>query len=554
MSYPKIVPSFLTSLFLLTTFHLLCPNECTQENFLRDVNKNYDLLENLRKIISECFEENQTLSVWQMGFSTIPVIKNQFVTFDHYTNFDCSKDNLIFLGNRDDPEKLKIFEKEKLFLSDCKCTFLTFRSDSGKTFPVISKSEKFFSPGELVKILRKRHNVTVELISACGDVDLLNVHFHRDKSKGNIFTIGYNGKIVRSPIVSKNFSDSSILRYFGGIFEDRFDLNVSFEKFDDVSSEMIKRGLYDAVVLPMRVLRNYKSADVSNIFFYDTYNWVLRKPSHVNSFKILIFIFNPLILIVFVCFYFLMVTIWYLFFKFSNSTEANDSFFIILKIITCTGVGKFPRVKHLNMLLIFFYFYSICIVSLFQARMASLLAKPPFERTVNNLNELINSSIVPLVDRLGNNTFRSSTIPIERKLGSKIRIELPSFKSVDLTLDYVIANPNITVIVSDSQLLLFKSKSKKLKKIDNLTRKHESAFYFRKRHPLLKKVNRVIDAIFESGIIWKWLSTMEKVVFEEGQGFQVLEVKHFSGAFLILLIGYVLGTFCFLSESIFGRT
>lgn len=378
------------------------------------------------------------------------------------------------------------------------------------------------------------------------------IYFYEEESKIGSLKIGCHSKTVRSPIVGKNISDQSILKFYSDVFKKYYNLNVTYIRYDDSPIAMAKSEIFDAIVFPARLLKIYEATDSTHIFFYDTYNWVLLKSSQIKSFKTLLFIFHLESLIIFVCFYFLMVVFWFLFVKVAGR-KPRSSFLNIFKILIGHNIKVFSSTIQLKILLLCFHLYSICIICLFQARMASILAKPPLEKSVSNLQELLESSIVPLVDKTGNNSFKSSVIPIERQLGKKVRLDLPNFKSVDLTLDFIISNPNITAIVSNTQLLLFKQKSKKLKRLDNFSRKHESAFYFKKGHPLLKKVNRVLVAIFESGITRKWLSMMEEIVFESGGETKSLEVKHFTAAFFILFLGCGFGAVSFLLEISFCK-
>lgn len=300
-----------------------------------------------------------------------------------------------------------------------------------------------------------------------------------------------------------NLTDPSIMQFYREVFEKYYNLNLTFTRYDDYTMKIIKNKSYDAIVLPLKLLEFFEVSDVSDTLFYDSYHWMLRKPLQISSLKTLTFVFNSLILIFFICFYFLMVATWSSFTRIIVGRKVVESFLNIFRITVGMGVIRFPNTRQLKLLLIFFHFYSMCIMSLFQARLASLLAKPPLEKTVNNLRELIESTIMPLVDSKAIDAFKYSSSSVERRLGAKIKQELPTFNTTDLKIDYIISNPNVTAALSDSQLTLYKTKSAKLKKIAAYPYKQEVAFYFRRGHPSLKTVNRVVSAIFEAGIVRK---------------------------------------------------
>lgn len=133
--------------------------------------------------------------------------------------------------------------------------------------------------------------------------------------------------------------------------------------------------------------------DASDVIFYDKHNWLLRNPKPISKNLTFTIVFAPATWIVLII---TVIATAFFYWKISLVQNEQMSFSAAIFVVYCFTIGcnfKISASKALRVLFLFYFFYSLHIVNVFQGRLNSILMKSVYQKRITNSVELAESKL-----------------------------------------------------------------------------------------------------------------------------------------------------------------
>lgn len=333
------------------------------------------------------------------------------------------------------------------------------------------------------------------------------------------------------------------------------DMPVEFADFMTTYKREV--ALYDRetdiiVALTYRKLHFFLRFELSDIVFSDPQIWIVAKPGTVNKFKIPFLIFNLFSWLSIIFIFFFFVFVWS---RATNYYAKNSfNFLHVFSVTMGYNLYRIPKRLPLNVLLLFYLLYCFHINFYFHGKLSSLLTKPVYKRKIQNVEELVDSDIIPLINKRKITDLMHMNDSLATKLASKCRQHAKKIPSTNI-INYVYKNGSITTTSYYSTLVLDGNYKNKVYYITTrFLMNMEATYAYRKGYPLVSVINNLLAQIQEAGLFKKWLNDMKKYSHEnENVSKIILTLVHLMGPFLLLILGLFFATIIFACEIIYNR-
>lgn len=208
-----------------------------------------------------------------------------------------------------------------------------------------------------------------------------------------------------------------------------------------------------------------------------------------------------------------------------------------------------------QLFIVVYLIYCLHINAIFTGKLSGVLTAPNYEPRLKTLEDLADSKIIPVIRRYSLERFQLSQAKTARKLLQKTE-EYQLSDSAFYDSEYVKINGSIAIAQFKDLFNFVASRKYIVDTIDdnNYIWTIQGCFVFRRGIPILLTMNAVIRGIQEGGLVRKWVSDEVKVSFRpDSPKLVILTLGHLQGAFLILIIGTILGLIIFFVEVLIGR-
>lgn len=224
----------------------------------------------------------------------------------------------------------------------------------------------------------------------------------------------------------------------------------------------------------------------------------------------------------------------------------SDSFFSIFPMIMELPVSKQLKTLKLKYFFICYLCYYFHLRNCFKAKLSGVLTAPNFHPRLKSTEDLLRSDIIPAVSKYSLQLWKTCHTQTAEGLLRKAEIyELDRDK-----FQYVLENGSVALIEYQYKFNMMASKQYVYAIEYNLCPLIIRVNYVFKRDiPILLTMNRVLRAVREGGLIYKWYSDLKQVSFwSDFPKRVVLTISHLQGAFFILITGYGISLLIFIGE------
>lgn len=308
------------------------------------------------------------------------------------------------------------------------------------------------------------------------------------------------------------------------------------------------------LAIPQRLWMYYLRFEMSDIIFYDDYNWIVPTPPLFAKVKYISSVFTWATWLAIIMTIFATTLLYYL----GTKNEAGKQVTITISFLNLLGAtvvtpANFKlNTNFLRLVILFYMLYAMLVTAYFSGKLSSFLTSPVHEKGISTMDELADSSFRPLIFQSVKDDLISLNSSNSIKLASKTVIYKPMHSTG--SLEYIAEHKNVTFDIYQSKLDLnpyFKNKVNVVsgQYLINV----EGVMIFRKQYPLLRRLNELILLIHEAGLTKKWVANMATIRFEKSDEFQALTVEHCYSALSLWGFGMMLGAVLFVLERIFGR-
>lgn len=334
------------------------------------------------------------------------------------------------------------------------------------------------------------------------------------------------------------------------------------EFFATGKTEKLKHLIYGKHI-DMFFVSNYYSYyfeeyEVTDYFMYDPPIWLIAAPEQMSNLEQIIQIFDfPLWMLIFITLIFTAIFAW-LIGKYKHEKHFENISTSFMNLYSGMLNIPFPmRIKStsLKLCIVFYWLYTFHVTYNFQGELSSFLTTPSYKPGITNLEEVVESNVIPILKAYQIKMFRDMNITLATKLSAKsVPIEGRS-KIPHNVVKYVKNNKNSCMTSYESIFHVYQSYNIRILS-GRFLEPHTESFGFRKGHPLFNTIDRIIRIIFEGGFNNRWLNHMRnrsKMEFSENVGFIALNNDHFQGVFILLSIGLVIAFVIFLIEVLYSK-
>lgn len=316
----------------------------------------------------------------------------------------------------------------------------------------------------------------------------------------------------------------------------------------NLTYRMLNDQVYDSFAINWLYPHYFEHYDVTSSLFTDTEVFIFKKPGKMNNFQVILTTFKLTTWIcVFVGICFVAASFYVI-----NQDERKDGircFMVIIAIALNTNLKYSIKNSSIKILMAFYLIFVIHVSCYFQGRLASLITNPPFKHSYKNLNELVDSNLIPMLSY--RKYVELSKNPTA--LGQKIVKKMETYNTTHSMINFVRNHSKYYTMTFKSVYYL--NGTTDLQYVNSYhTIWTELCFGFKKGHPVFKLFNKAIVTLIESGFPNKWLedikirSKNEEFVNEDVV--VVLTLEHVLCAFIISICGNAFSIIIFITELI----
>ena len=236
-------------------------------------------------------------------------------------------------------------------------------------------------------------------------------------------------------------------------------------------------------------------------------------------------------------------------------------------VILGVSVSTMPRAPSLRSLFLAWVCFSLAFSTVLQAFLTTFLTDSGYKTPIQNMDELLASSMKFAYSAAYDYRFKNSDEPEKIKV-HRNRIECPSreicfkwakyHKNVSILLSDIVAKINYATgnfIGENSEPLLCKLED------GSFFKSGQSMLMFN-GDPLMRRVNEIIDRVVEAGIYKNWISqylnhhkllSRKIALVHPLDEYYSFNLYHMQPAFYLLLMGWCVSALCFIVEMFFNR-
>lgn len=297
---------------------------------------------------------------------------------------------------------------------------------------------------------------------------------------------------------------------------------------------------------PNRRNEVYKDFDLSKIYFFDDYIWVIAKPKQYSNSFALTLVFSVSVWIsLFVVYICCAILFWIVIPK--EHRNVLDSFFKTFGISLSQYFFTRPNRISLSILKQLYIYFLLVVYHCFQGQLSSILTNSGHPPGINTVDEMAVSDATPILYANIIDDYKNKDYPILKKIINKaIPVREDLVERIKLLLKGNISTP-LYKISLEYNLDSYK------RYLNNIGSDYllnmEACYTFKKNHPFLDSFNKIITIIHEHGIQHKLIRNVIKRKFRKyDEPKKVLSFDHVEGAFFILTIGYIAASSVFIAE------
>jgi hypothetical protein len=236
-------------------------------------------------------------------------------------------------------------------------------------------------------------------------------------------------------------------------------------------------------------------------------------------------------------------------------------------VILGVSVSTMPRTPSLRSLFLVWVCFSVAFSTVFQAFLTTFLIDSGYETPIQNMDELFASGI-----KLAYGSDASSILGIcdETEL-SKIQRYLANCPTFWVCFNWARFQKNVSLLLGDLSVeysyaagFLVGENNKPLlcKLEDGVIFPASLTMMMFHGDPLMRRVNEIIDRVFEAGLYKYWISLQYHAgkilvgkigIVHPLDGYYSFNLYHIQTAFYLLLMGWCLSALCFMVEVLYNR-
>lgn len=338
-----------------------------------------------------------------------------------------------------------------------------------------------------------------------------------------------------------------------------YKLNISILTPDKDEQEYLSSPQYEeksfngdilACVL-FRQFGNYKNLELSRAILHEKILWLVSKPERYNNIQTMLRIFNYKILIMYTIVFIITIII-IAFDNLLHSLFNNDIIKLMLNLFSLAlgnAVNKLPKSSTKRLYLIFYIYFSYISCIIFHTGLSSVLTVPLYEKPINTIEDLIDSSYKIFMHKRREFYYENSTYPLAKKLLRRATF----YSCINVTIsdvEIVLRNPK-----SATHSRLLKNSVVDYMKVnqfyDNIISLIDMSYVLPSGSYYMHYIDYIITVVQEHGFISKW---SQEILYDRiptgGDEIISLNTSHFQAAFTVWLIGIGLSVSAFLAEII----
>lgn len=300
---------------------------------------------------------------------------------------------------------------------------------------------------------------------------------------------------------------------------------------------------------PARIINNAKYYEFSDIILQDDMFWLVPKGLEVANVKVLRMIFTLNMWLVIILVMALLSVLYWIIALSAQIKEYRSWCKCALYVFTVSlgnGFYKIPASLPLKGLLCFHLLYCYHINSFFQGKLSEVLTVTRYESSIETIEELANSDLVPIVNITGLRLMISqSPHPIATRIYSKMIVLNGSITPYPIyTFRNITGLYSLSEITSMDFLLTDQF-------IDELNPKFEFTYMTQKGNYYVEYINEMLSVVHENGFMnfWRPGNAYNRYSLEKSRKI-VLTFAHIQAAFYLFAFGHILATVIFLGELI----
>jgi len=236
-------------------------------------------------------------------------------------------------------------------------------------------------------------------------------------------------------------------------------------------------------------------------------------------------------------------------------------------VILGVSVSTMPRTPSLRSLFLAWVCFSLAFSTVFQAFLTTFLTDLGYETPIQNMDELFASGFKLCYESRYEYIFQNAGEKEMLNMQNSI-LDFPEYWSCFDSARY---HKNASVLLPDLQAEAENALRRMLEKNSEppLCKLEDGEVYFEgwrmvmwQADPLMKRVNEIIDRVFEAGLYNYWISreinslilrSRKTAIGQPLDGYFSFNIYHMQPAFYLLLMGWCLSALCFMFELLYNR-
>jgi hypothetical protein len=317
--------------------------------------------------------------------------------------------------------------------------------------------------------------------------------------------------------------------------------------------------------LPLRLFIS-EYADPTVPYFHTTVQWIVPCSKPLDRWGNM---FNVFSLSVWICLYISMFLVGIVVYVLARNSEQpvysslQSSLLNVWSVALEISVHKMPKSFRVRSLFLLWVLVCLAFCIIFQALFTTFLVNPRMERKIDTTDDLIASGIEYGYAKEYNDAIRDRYFRVNQR----------QCADVYTCLDNVIKYGNFATISSAFHADYYRTRLSwhdrhlPICKMKEDISRLNAVMYLTKGHPLLRRINKVIRTMVESGMVVKWTndfmytSRIQSIHVdgyrEEANDWESEYVAfglfHLRTAFCVLVMGHILSTFLVLLELVYYK-
>lgn len=305
-------------------------------------------------------------------------------------------------------------------------------------------------------------------------------------------------------------------------------------------------------------LGSWHGNDTENGDFDGSFNYLIEKgiwhapvAEPIEEWENMIYVFPKDLWIYFGSTFIILGTIWiYIEYKFFNHDPIDLSFDLFgIFLEDCP-----PSLNYLQKSFrILWVFFSLIMVTAFQAQLISILTEPVYESQVKTLEEGVKRGFTFGFLPVLSNVLRADNTTISKEMLKKSTfcdIGMGCINRIIKQRDLIVARPERSTSYALETMYKESGGSALVYRLNNYVFIYGIHMLFTKGYPLFEKVNDILGILVQSGIVYKYDNEykLDRDEDEFEEDLVILSLEQLAIPFILLIIGYILSIFVFIYE------